>query len=176
MLDVDDRLHRVDDPVVDDGVDGQRDVVPGDGALRGDAHHDGLHGHLPHPVDERDEQPKTGLAKARQQPAEPQDDALLVLLYKTNAGAEQDEEDDEDRNDDGSDHDESQQRAVDEAEAETLGTWMARNVSARKTGRAPVVTQVPVGSRSHGVRELAAFADQPSVGGPAILVAIAQQP
>jgi hypothetical protein len=43
VLHVDDDLDRVEDAVVDDGVDADGDVVAGDAFLGGDRHRDDLH-------------------------------------------------------------------------------------------------------------------------------------
>jgi hypothetical protein len=79
VLHVDDRLDRVDDPVIDDGVHPQRDVVAGDRLLRGHVHHGDLHVHLDQPGGERVDPDQAGLAYPGQGLPPAQYDALLVL-------------------------------------------------------------------------------------------------
>ena len=81
VLHVDDRLERVDHPVVDDGVHPHGHVVPGDALLGGHGHGDDLHVDLGHPVADRPDSVQPGAAQLGQDLPEPVDDALLVLLY-----------------------------------------------------------------------------------------------
>ena len=79
VLDLDDRVLRLDDPEVGDRVHAHRDVVLGDHLLRRDVQRDRPQVDLDHPVDDRDQQEEARALRLRQQPAEPEDDPALVL-------------------------------------------------------------------------------------------------
>ena len=79
VLDGDDRLHRVDDPVVGDRGHVHADVVAGDDALRLDGHGDDAQAHPAQVVDERDDEGQARLAYS-DDASEPEQHALLVLL------------------------------------------------------------------------------------------------
>src|ERR1700729_4001534 len=79
VLHVDDGFERVDDPVVDDRVHLQRDVVPGDGLLGRHAGYRDLHVDLGQPGGERVDPGQAGLANAGQGLPEAENDTLLVL-------------------------------------------------------------------------------------------------
>jgi hypothetical protein len=79
VLHVDDRLDRVDDPVVDHRVHAQGDVVAGDGLLAGHGRHNDLHVDLGEPACERVDPGQPCFADAGQRPPEAEDDAFLVL-------------------------------------------------------------------------------------------------
>jgi hypothetical protein len=81
VLDLDDRLHRVDPAEVGDGCHADRDVVLGDDLLGLDGHGDGPLAHLPQLVDQRDHEPQPRLADLRAELAQPEHDALLVLMH-----------------------------------------------------------------------------------------------
>ena len=106
VLDRDDRLHRVDDPEVGDRGDVDADVVAGDDALGLDRHRDDPQRHPVQHVDERDDQPEPGLARA-EHPAEPEQHPLLVLLddLGRHREAQQEQHHDDDEHPDQHDHD-----------------------------------------------------------------------
>ncbi len=79
VLDLHDRGLRLDDPEVGDGVDAHRDVVLRDHLLRRDVERHRPQVDLHHPVDERDEEEEARALRLGEQPAEPEDDAALVL-------------------------------------------------------------------------------------------------
>jgi hypothetical protein len=79
IFDRHDRLHRVDHPEIRHRRDIDADVVAGDDALGLDRHRDDSQRHPMQDVDERDDHPQPGLARA-QHPAQPEQDALLILF------------------------------------------------------------------------------------------------
>ena len=79
VLDLHDRVLRLDDPEVRDGVHPHRHVVLRDHLLRRDVQRDRAQVDLDHPVDDRDQQEEARALRLGQQPAEPEDDAALVL-------------------------------------------------------------------------------------------------
>ena len=78
-LDLDDRPARIDDAEVDDRVDLDRDVVARDDVLRRHVHDDRPQAHAHHAIDRREHEDDAGPLRLRQQLAEPEDDAALVL-------------------------------------------------------------------------------------------------
>ena len=106
VLDLHDRGLRVDDPEVGDRVHAHRDVVLGDDLLRRHVQRDRPQVDLDHPVDDRDQQEDARALRLRQQAAEAEDDAALVLARDLDRRRqEQDDEDCDGRNDDQRCHD-----------------------------------------------------------------------
>ena len=79
VLDLHDRLLGVDDPEVGDRVHADRDVVLRDHLLRRDVQRHRPQVDADHLVDDRDQQEEARALRRRLQPAEPEDDAPLVL-------------------------------------------------------------------------------------------------
>src|SRR5690606_30482964 len=79
VLHTDDGLHRVDHLEVDDRVDPDGDVVPGDAVLRGHRQRHDLHVDLPHAVDDRDDPRQPGFTRGSDDAAEPEDQTGYVL-------------------------------------------------------------------------------------------------
>src|ERR1035438_4081520 len=80
VLHIDDRLERVDDPVIDDRIYPQRDVVAGDGLLSGHSRHGDLHIDLAEPVCEGVDPGQPRLTRAGKRPAKAEDNAFLELF------------------------------------------------------------------------------------------------
>jgi len=80
VLHVDGGLDRLDHPEVHHRVDPHRHVVASHALLRGHSHGDDLHVDLLQPVADRPDEGKARLEHMRLHPAEPVQDALLVLL------------------------------------------------------------------------------------------------
>ena len=96
VLDLRHRRLRIDDAEVGDRGHAHRDVVLGDDLLRRDRERDGAQVGLDHPVDQRHEQDQPRALGAREQPAEPEDHAALVLPQDTDRrGDHEDGDDDE---------------------------------------------------------------------------------
>ena len=89
VLDLDDRVLRLDDPEVGDRVHPHGDVVLRDHLLRGHVQGDRAQVDLHHPVDDRDQQEEARPLRLRQQAAEPEDDAALVLARDLHGGKEE---------------------------------------------------------------------------------------
>jgi len=107
VLDLDDRGLRLDDSEVRDRVYAHRHVVLRDHFLRRDVQGDRSEVDPDHPIDDRDQDEETRPLRLRQQPAEPEDDAPLVLprhLDRRDQEQDQQEEDDGDDDQDGSGH------------------------------------------------------------------------
>jgi hypothetical protein len=86
---------------VRNGVDADRDVVLGDDLLRGNRQRDRAQIDLDHPVDDGNQQEQTGPLRLRQQAAEPEHDAALVLPSDLDRREEkEDDQQNEDRDDD----------------------------------------------------------------------------
>ena len=91
----------VDDPEVRDRVHAHRHVVLGDDLLRRDVERDRAQVDPHHPVDDRNQEEEAGPLRLGQQPAEPEDDAPLVLARDLDRrDQEQDEEEEDDCEDD----------------------------------------------------------------------------
>ena len=99
VLDLGDRLVRVDDAEVGDGVDAHGDVVLGDDLLRRHVQRDRSQVDADHLVDERDQQDQAG-ALLGDQAAEPEDDAALVLAQDPDRRGEDDQDENRDYSDD----------------------------------------------------------------------------
>ncbi len=101
VLDLHDRVLRLDDPEVGDRVHARRHVVLRDHFLRRDVQRDRAQVDLDHPVDDRDQQEEPRPLRRRQQAAEPEDDAALVLARDLDRAQREDhDEEDDDREDD----------------------------------------------------------------------------
>ncbi len=94
VLDLDDRAARIHDAEVDDRVHLHRHVVARDDVLRRHVHDDRAQADAHHPVDRREDQDDAGPLRLRQQLAEAEDDAALVLVQDLDR-AEQVEHDDD---------------------------------------------------------------------------------
>src|SRR5207253_6808284 len=80
VLDGDERLGGVDDPVVGDGRDVDADVVAGDDPLGLDRHGDDPQRDAPEDVDHGHDPDEAGLLEP-DHPTQPEEHALLVLLH-----------------------------------------------------------------------------------------------
>ena len=94
VLDVDGRPHRIDHAEVDDRVDPDRHVVPGDAVLRGHRHRDDLHVDLLQPVETGTISDQAGLPDLRPYPPEPEHHAPLELPDHANAYRRRDQAND----------------------------------------------------------------------------------
>ena len=96
VLDLHDRVVRVDHPEVADRVHGRRHVVPGDHLLRRNAECDRAQVDPHHLVDDRDQEDQARAFLSYQSP-QAKDDATLVLTqHPDRAGEQDDAEEDED--------------------------------------------------------------------------------
>ena len=95
VLDLHDRALGVDDPEVRDGVHAHRHVVLRDHLLRRHVQRDRAQVDLDHLVDDRDEQEEARALRRRLEPAEPEDDAALVLAGDLDRRGEQEDQDDD---------------------------------------------------------------------------------
>ena len=99
VLDLDDRRVRLDDAEVRDGVDPHGHVVLRDHLLRRDVQRHRAQVDLHHAVDDRDQQEDARALRVRQEPAEAEDHAPLVLAGDLD-GREEDQQDDDEYGDD----------------------------------------------------------------------------
>src|SRR5204863_5972364 len=93
-LDFDDRLARLHDPEVDDGVHLYRHVVARDDVLRRDVHHDGPQADAHHAIDGREYEDYTRALRTVEELAQAEHDRALVLVQNLDR-AEQVERDDD---------------------------------------------------------------------------------
>src|SRR4030042_466628 len=77
------RRLRVDDAEIDDGIDADSNVIPGDDFLRRDIHGHDAQVHLHHAVDKRDNDEKPGTSGADETP-QAEDNAALVFGHDFN--------------------------------------------------------------------------------------------
>ena len=80
VLDLDDRPARIHHAEVDDRVDLHRHVVARDDVLRRHVHDDRAQADADHAIDRREDEDDARALRLRQQLAEPEDDAALVLV------------------------------------------------------------------------------------------------
>ena len=99
VLDLDDRVVGLDDPEVGDGVHPHGNVVLRDHLLRRDVQRDGPQIDLDHAVDDRDQQEDSRALRVRQEPAQAEDHATLVLARDLDR-REEDQQDDDEYDDD----------------------------------------------------------------------------
>src|SRR4051812_27284171 len=94
MLDLDDRLLRIDDAEVDHRTDPDRDVVTRDHVLRRDIEHAGAQGDADHLLDHRNDNHEAG-ALHLPEPAQHEDDGALVFPQNTKRVEQEDNGDDD---------------------------------------------------------------------------------
>jgi hypothetical protein len=98
VLDLGDRLVRVDDPEVGHRGDAHRDVVLRDHLLRRNGQRDRPQVDADHAVHDRDQEDEPGPLLG-DQPAEAEDDAALVLAQDPDSGGERDRHEDDQQDD-----------------------------------------------------------------------------
>ena len=148
VLDLHDRVLRLDDPEVGDRVHAHRDVVLGDDLLRRDVQRDRPQVDLDHPVDDRDQEEEARALRLAEQPAEPEDDPALVLAGDLDRRDQEqdDQEEDDCEDDDGAavtDVDPTPAHVHDRRARARRSTPTTRTLLARPSGSPSAVRALP---------------------------------
>src|SRR5439155_16965212 len=165
VLHVHDRLHRVYDAEVDDGVDLQADVVLGDDVLGRHVQHHRAQADTRHPVDGPGDEDESGPLGLGQKLPEAEDDPPLVLVEDLHR--EKDPEDDDENDDARSHHGSFRTLSVRPSTAATVTVCPAgTGESATARHRSPWTCTQPCGSSGVAATPISpTMADAPVRGG-----------